>query len=417
MTMEKIKIGIFGINRGASYINSLLANGADIVAICDKDEFWLNKAKEIMGDQTTYYTSFDEFFEHPMDAVLLCNYFNEHAPFAIRFLEKGVHVLSECTAAGTMAECVALVRAAEKSSAKYMLCENYPHMKFNREIKRICDGRTLGKFLYAEGEYNHPVSGDDVAFNRKYKPYPEHWRNYLPRTYYVTHSLAPIMYATGAKPIRVTAMPVFAPFDDTFAISGSHCGDRAAIITTLNDDDSVFRVSGCAGFGAHSNSYRICGTEGQIENLRGMNGQVMLRYNSWNKPEGMEQDNLYDPQWNHKDEALIEKEGHGGGDFLVIQEFLNCLREDRKPDFDVYFATRMSAVGILAHRSLLEKGMPYDIPDFSKEEDRVLWENDYLTPFYGPNGEEPTLRCGSREDFVPPEEAMKAYLESIKVRE
>ena len=135
--MEKIKIGIFGINRGASYINSLLANGAEIVAICDKDEFWLNKAKEILGDQTTYYTSFDEFFEHPMEAVLLCNYFNEHAPFAIRFLEKGVHVLSECTAAGTMAECVALVRAAEKSNAKYMLCENYPHMKFNREISGI----------------------------------------------------------------------------------------------------------------------------------------------------------------------------------------------------------------------------------------------------------------------------------------
>ena len=47
----------------------------------------------------------------------------------------------------------------------------------------------------------------------------------------------------------------------------------------------------------------------------------------------------------------------------------------------------------------------------------MLWENDYLTPFYGPNGEEPTLRCGSREDFVPPAEAMQAYLESIKVRE
>ena len=63
--MEKIKIGIFGINRGASYINSLLANDAEIVAICDKDEFWLNKAKEIMGDKTTYYTSFMSFMSTP----------------------------------------------------------------------------------------------------------------------------------------------------------------------------------------------------------------------------------------------------------------------------------------------------------------------------------------------------------------
>ena len=42
--MEKIKIGIFGINRGDSYINSLLANEADIVAIWVKEEFWLTKA-------------------------------------------------------------------------------------------------------------------------------------------------------------------------------------------------------------------------------------------------------------------------------------------------------------------------------------------------------------------------------------
>lgn len=415
--MKQIKIGVFGANRGADYFSALLANNAQIVAVCDKDTFWLDKAKARLGDTVAYYESFDDFFNHPMDAVLLANYFNEHAPFAIRFLEKGVHVLSECTAAGTMAECVELVRAAEKSKAKYMLCENYPFMKFNREIKRVCDSGTLGKFLYAEGEYNHPVSSDDVAFLRKYKPYPEHWRNFLPRTYYVTHSLAPIMYATGASPVRVTAMPVFAPFDDTMAISGSHCGDRAAIITTLNDDDSVFKVSGCAGFGAHGNSYRVCGTEGQVENLRGMGKQVMLRYNKWSKPADMEVSNLYEPSWNHPKQDLIEKEGHGGGDFLVIEEFLNCILQDRKPDLDVYFATKMSAVAILAHRSLLEKGVPYDVPDFRKEEDRNAWKDDRISPFYGPNGEEPTIRCSSREGFVPPEGPMKAYLEAIKVRE
>lgn len=416
--MKAIKIGVFGCNRGSDYFRALLANNAEIVAVCDKDEFWLNKAKERLGDGVAYYASFDEFIEHPMDAVLLANYFNEHAPFAIRCLEKGIHVLSECTAAGTMAECVELVRAAEKSKAKYMLCENYPFMKFNREIKRICDAGTLGKFLYAEGEYNHPISSNDAAFMRKYKPYPEHWRNYLPRTYYITHSMAPIMYATGAEPIRVTALPVFAPFDDSFAISGSHCGDRAAIITTLNNDDSVYKVSGCAGFGAHGNSYRVCGTNGQIENLRGMGTQVMLRYNKWNVPEGEEKtDNLYDPSWNHPKEDLIVQNGHGGGDFLVIEAFLDCIRNDTKPPFDVFFATKMSAVAILAHRSLLEKGVPYDVPDFRKEEDRVKWENDRITPFYGPNGEEPTIRCSSNPDFIPPEEPMKAYLEAIKTRE
>ena len=408
--MKQIKIGIFGLNRGGDYISSLLANNADIVAICDKDDYWLNKAQEKLGKDVAAYHDFDRFIEHEMDAVLLTNYFNEHAPFAIRCLEKGIHVLSECTAGGTMADCVALVRAAEKSNATYMLCENYPHMKFNREINRVCKGGTLGKILYAEGEYNHPVAGSDTAFVKRFRPYPEHWRNRLPRTYYVTHSLAPIMNATGAEPVRVTALPVFYPFDENYPVSGTYCGDRAAIIMTLNNDGSVFKFTANAGFGAHGNSYRVCGENGQIENIRGTKGEIMLRYNKWSKPEGIVDQNIrYTPEWHHKDADLIEKEGHGGGDFLVIQEFLNCLRENRKPDFDVYFATKMSAVGILAHRSLLERGVPYDVPDFRKEEDRIKWENDTLSPFYGMDGSEPTLPCSSHPEFKPTDAQLNAY--------
>ena len=53
---------------------------------------------------------------HPgMEAVFLCNFFHDHAPFAIKALERNIHVLSECTSNGTMAEGVALVRAAKKS--------------------------------------------------------------------------------------------------------------------------------------------------------------------------------------------------------------------------------------------------------------------------------------------------------------
>ena len=414
--MRKVKIGIFGINRGSDFINALLANDAEIVAICDKDEYWLNKAKDRLGDGTAYYTSFDEFIEHPMEAVLLANYFNEHAPYAIRCLEKNIHVLSECTPAGTMAECVALVRAAEKSKAKYMLCENYPHMKFNREIKRVCDGGTLGRIMYAEGEYNHPGSGQDESFPQRYVPYAKHWRNFCPATYYVTHSLAPIMHATGANPVRVMALSIFSPYMDPTAITASYIGDPTAIITTQNDDGSVFKFTGCATFGAHANSYRVCGTKGQIENIRGMSPKVLLRYNSWNIPEGKEAVNFYEPDWNHENPELIEAAGHGGGDFLVIESFLNCVREDRAPEFDVYFAARASAVGILAHRSMLERGVPYDIPDFRKEEDRAKWENDTLSPFYGPNGEEPTIPCCSRPDFKPMESQVNRFLEVIAKR-
>jgi len=136
----------------------------------------------------------------------------------------------------------------------------------------------------------------------------------------------------------------------------------------------------------------------------------MLRYNSWETPEGEEPQQFYAPQWPEEIREIVEKAGHGGGDFFVIREFFNCIRENKRPEFDEYFATTCASVAILSHRSLLQKGVPYDIPDFRKEEDRVKWEKDNLTPipsFYS----EINMPCCSEPNFKPDEEAYNNYLE------
>lgn len=405
--MKTVRLGIFGVGRGAALGRSALLAEADVVAVCDFHEKRLaDGIKNFPG--ATAYSSFDEFIEHPMDAVILANYFHEHTPFAIRCLEKGIHVLSECTANGTMAEGVELVRAVERSSAIYMLAENYPHMRFNREIRRVTRSGSLGKVLFAEGEYNHPGDPNDIEFKKTYNYFPEHWRHFLPRTYYITHSLAPLMSATGAIPKKVSAFACPAPYPTDVPSASYSAGDRAAIIMTKNDDGSVFRITGCAAFGAHDNSYRVCGTKGQIENLRGMGEQVMLRYNKWETPEGEESEKLYLPDWNDKDKELIEKTGHGGGDFLVVREFIDCIKENRKPEFDVYFATAMASVAILAHRSVVEGGTVYEVPDFRREEDRKLWENDRIAPFATPTGGK-DIQCCEDPSYAPSEENMRLF--------
>ena len=322
--MEKIKIGIFGAGRGTDIAQNLLLLGCEIVALCDFDDKRRKEGLERLGNNVAEYSDFDLFIEHEMDAVVLANYFHEHAPYAIKCFEKGIHVFSECISNGTMAEGVELIRAYEKSNSIYMLAENYPHMIFNREMKRVCDGGSLGKIVYAEGEYNHPYKPDDCEFNRNAVYFTDHWRNFLPRSYYITHSLAPLMWSTGATPKRVSAVPVYSPIKEE--ITARRVGDRAAIITTLNDDKSVFKITGCGAFGAHHNAYRLCGEKGQIENLRGMSDKVMLRYNDWDVPAGKEAVNFYEPQWNDRDEDLIEGSGHGGADYIVARMFLECIK-------------------------------------------------------------------------------------------
>ena len=413
--MEKIRVGVFGAGRGSALAKNFMMLNAEIVALCDNHKERREAAMKIFGDGVTAYESFDEFIEHPMDAVIVANNFYQHAPFVIKCFERNIHVFCECISNGTMREGVELARAFEKSKSIYMLAENYPQMVFNLEMKRVVESGTLGRIVYAEGEYNHPVSAWDTAFNKQFRFYPKHWRHFLPSTDYITHSLGPLMNMTGATPKRVTAFAMYAPSDEEVP-SASYNADNSANVTTLNDDGSVFRVTACSEFGAHHNAYRVCGTKGQIENPRGMGGQVLLRYNEWDKPEGGEIQKLYYAPWNDKDEALIRKSGHGGGDFITARIFLESIAAGKQPPhpFDLHSAIAMSSVAILGHRSVLENGKPYDVPDFRNEADQKLYENDDLTPFWGDNGEAPTLPCCSHPDYKPTEKQMELYLKELE---
>ena len=83
--MSKLKIGVFGAYRGMTMINVLLNHpDAELVAVCDKFLPALEKAgaaaKEA-GISITLYESFDEFFCHDMDAVVLAVTHDEFSHF------------------------------------------------------------------------------------------------------------------------------------------------------------------------------------------------------------------------------------------------------------------------------------------------------------------------------------------------
>src|SRR5262249_56847108 len=118
------------------------------------------------------YTDYDTFLAHEMDAVVLANYFHQHAPFAIKALAAGKHVMSETTACKTIAEGVALARAVEKSGRSYPFAENYPFTAVNQEIQRLYRAGEIGEVRYAEGEYNHPF---DERSRQQISPGMNHW--------------------------------------------------------------------------------------------------------------------------------------------------------------------------------------------------------------------------------------------------
>ena len=384
--MKKIRVGIFGLWRGASFIPTLQGFGeVEIAAFCEKDEGRLSSALErVPGAKAC--RDYDELLESGIDAVFLCNYFHEHADCAVAAMERGIAVFSECTSAPTLAGCVKLVETAQRTNGKYMIAENYPFSAALLEMKRLREEGTLGRILYAEGEYNHTCPKEELA---ALTPGKYHWRAWLPRTYYVTHTLGPLMHVTGQMPVKVSAFAVHSDvleqYDDF-----RHNYDAFAMMTCITDGGALFRFTGCAAMASPS-GYRFVGENGSCETGRTLGSQVNVTYHHWLAPPDTPLSRTYVPGWPDKGE-LAERAGHGGGDFWTVYNFVEYLKNGTEPFFNVIRGAAMSAVGILAWRSCMQDGKTFRIPDFTKKEDRDAVRDDDLTPFPDADGKT-TLPC------------------------
>ena len=386
--MKKIRLGIFGCRRGRSYIKAIF-NGnipdVRVTAICEKDAERIGKALELCPKgrwAPKVFTDAEEFFASgTFDAVLLCNYFTEHAKYAILALQNGIHVFSETMAAVTMADAVALVRAAEGSPAVYMLGENYPYLRSLFEMRRIYAEGSLGRVAFAEGEYVHPMGPVDTdKYTNPEKNGYYNWRRFLPPTYYSSHALAPLMYLTGEMPRRVVGMSSHFS-DENIRRFGRNRIDSVGVMLVSTDKNSVFRVNGSSHMGAKGNWYRLGCENGGIETVRGNQNSVRLSYNTWDLPSpDTPAEQVYEPAW-PSDGERADACGHSGGDYWVLRFFFDAIRGRRAPFPDVYAACALSATAILGWRSILGGNIPFDIPDFRDEEQRNLWEDDRLNPF------------------------------------
>ncbi|MBN2882791.1 MAG: Gfo/Idh/MocA family oxidoreductase, partial [Clostridia bacterium] len=375
-----------------------------LVSICDFSGKKLDAAAK--NYNVKFHSDFKEMLASDIDAVVLANYFHEHAPYAIQAMEAGKHVLSETIPAGTMAEAVMLCEAVEKTGMTYMFAENYPFTKIGLAMRNEYKKDKIGKVIYAEGEYIHPI---EATMLNTLSPGINHWRNWMPSTYYCTHALAPLMFITDCKPVRVNALSIA---NDNVAKGTTRRSDPMAVMLVTMNDGSVFRITGWVTAGGHGSRFRIIGEYGTLESPMPHeggffgNGRLTISQNELRKRELDTYSFSYSPEW-PEDAKDAEKSGHGGGDYFMTKLFVEAINSQKAPAyFDVYDGAAMSAVAILGWRSALEKGKPYDIPDFRDENARNAYRNDFATPFRGTHNH-PLLQPSVNGERVPSEEDIK----------
>ena len=370
-----IKVGVVGIGRGQSLAKSACEQvGMKIVAICDT---WAGRLKELGKElNVATYTDYDKFLEHDINAVVIANYFHEHARFAIMALNAGKHVMSETTACFTLGEGVELIEAVEKTGLIYMFAENYPYMVFNQEMRRIYQSGKIGTFMYGEGEYVHP--GDADSWNSISRGM-DHWRNWIPATYYCTHSLAPVMYITDTWPKSVNGFVMPYSPDDPVAARSVRRNDAASMVALKMDNGAIVKLLQF-NLRGEGDWVRIHGSKGQMENLReGDQNIVRLIREQYHEKRIDPVKQIYLPNFpKHHDIAI--KTGHGGSDFFVNYHFAEAIRKNEQPYLDVYRGVAMSIVGIQSYRSALNNSAAVEVPDFRKKTIRKKFVNDHWNP-------------------------------------
>jgi Predicted dehydrogenases and related proteins len=388
---KKIKVGVFGAGRGMSMINVMARHpDAELVAICDKYTPLLDNCRKLNEEtesKITYYTDFDKFFNHDMDAVVLANYANEHAPYAVRLLNSGRHVTSEVLPVETMGQAVELVEAVESSGKIYTYAENYCYFAATQEMKRLYRAGDIGEFMHGEGEYVHDCESiwPDITYGEK-----NHWRNTMYSSYYCTHSIGPILTITDTRPVKVVGFET--PNVEYMAKYGYGAGTSDMIVAQMSNGATVKSLHGTLKREPGSVWYSIYGKKGMMESDRWHENIARIHVYK-------EGNSLTDYETSYRPKAIVDTalsrmiSGHGGGDFYTMHYFLEKIlgRQAGEECIDVYQALDMGMTGILAYRSILNGNIPMEVPDFRKLENREKYRNDHLS----------TNPAASKEDRIP----------------
>jgi predicted dehydrogenase len=376
---KKIRIGVIGGYRGSSMIDYCRhASDAELVAICDKNpEVLDNQRKALEGLDIAYYESFDDFIRHDgMDAVVLANYANEHAPFAVKAMNQGLHVFSEVLPVQTMKEAVELIETIESTGLVYAYGENYCYMQAPMEMRRLYREGLIGEFEYGEGEYIHNCGPiwHSITYGE-----PDHWRNNMYSTFYCTHSLGPIIHITGLRPVSVIGFE--GSMSDRRYSMGAKTGLFGIEMVTLENGGIVKSIHG----GLYKNSiwYTVYGSKGRMECARedanaGHVDRLYVNYDDVEEAywtEGNSHFLDYVPSQRLKESSATF--GHGGSDFYSMYNFVKKINGDEDADtIDIYEALDMFLPGHFAYRSILDGGKSKLIPDLRDKSIRDLWRND-----------------------------------------
>ena len=144
--MNKLKLCLVGVGSiGRRHLR--LLNERDDVTLCVVEPFepsWQRIVEEVGTFER--FASLDEALASGnVDAVIISTPHGMHAKMAIQALEAGVHVFCEKPMSDALTECVAMLKAAQKTDKVFSVGFMFHFDPFVRKVKEIVDSGRLAR--------------------------------------------------------------------------------------------------------------------------------------------------------------------------------------------------------------------------------------------------------------------------------
>jgi len=390
--LQKTKLGVIGLGcRGINLLTDvlLLMENAEIAAVCDIYEDRVAGGVALVKEKSGVVPKGsvdyrDMLKDEGIDAVLITCDWEMHIPIAIEAMRAGKPVGMEVGGAYAIEECWALVRAHEETGVQCMLLENCCYGRTELMILNMVRLGVFGDIVHCAGGYCHDLR-EEIAFGAENRHY--RLRNYLNRNCenYPTHELGPIAKVldihSGNRMISLSAIAskslgmeqyVAAKKPDDAALAGKRFAQGDVVTTTIRcaQGETIVLTLDTTLPRAYSRGLRVRGTAGMYEEetnsifIDGEHNKFDFDWKSqWDNAEGY-REKYEHPLWEAYAREGI-KNGHGGMDWLVLNAFVDSVRNKTVPPIDVYDAAAWMSISALSEESIALGGVPVSIPDFT----------------------------------------------------
>ena len=382
----KINLGIIGLGGRGRYFCDLYGTNPNchVIAVCDLSPQRLDFVRKKWGDSLHYYTDMHEMLTTPgLDAVIVATDDPHHTEPTVAALHAGKHVMVEKPMAQTVADCQLMADEAKRANGIFMIGLELRHCVLFERVRQLLDEGTIGQVLLGWGIDNVSVGGNYFYHNRARR------RDYIKSLLIqkACHSLDLLNWYMGGRPKQVFAYgalsyyggaepndkrcrdceraatcPFFVQHDrfimdygaavaiDDLCVWAEECDvPDNSVLAVSYDNDTRATFTECHFTPEYTREFTFVGEKGKLYALYNNEGNFLIRV----------QHRFTD----HIDEYRPIYTGghHGGGDLRIMDEFIECIRENRQPRANLQAAYDSTVLAICAEESI-QTGMPVDIP-------------------------------------------------------